>query len=348
MTEEELAAMERIVDDPNRPELDRMNVSFSLGQVHLNMGNGERAFARLSIGNCLKRAAITYDPDAEERRAADIIALFSSESLARLKGRGNPSDRPVFVFGMPRSGTTLVEQIIATHPQATGIGEPTYLWDLVEERRFLDRVTTAAPEEFSELATVYLNRMVAEGGGASRVVDKMTWNFLYAGLISTILPNARMIHCRRDPLDTCLSCYSMLFRNGHPYCYDLGELGRFYRIYRRITNHWRKVLPAHQYLEVDYESVVTDTETQVRRLLDFCRLPWDDACLQFHETDRWVSSASLDQVRKPVYTSSIGRAQKFREWLRPLEVALGGPSATAVMSHPTFYSASSSDSMLTL
>jgi hypothetical protein len=160
-----------------------------------------------------------------------------------------------------------------------------------------------------------------------RLVDKMPSNFLHAGLISLILPGARMIHCRRDPLDTCLSCYSLLFTSGHEYSYDLGELGRFYRLYRSLMAHWRRILRPESFLEIDYETLVRNTDGEVRKILDFCGLPWDTACLRFHETNRRVTSASLDQVRSPVYANSIGRAQPFRRWLGTLEAALADLSA---------------------
>lgn len=322
LDESEIAALDRIADDPDRSEIERMNLCFALGQAHLNSGDGDRAFKRLGLANCMKRGQIQYDPLAEERRAEEIIGLFSEQNLDRLAGLGDPTSDPIFVFGMPRSGTTLVEQILASHPQVTGLGEPTHLWDLVNESRLLERFPLVGAQDLTELGNRYLGRIRREAPGAIRVVDKMTWNFLYAGLISLILPNARMIHCRRDPLDTCLSCYSMLFTSGHPYAYDLTELGRFHRLYQKVMANWERVLDPRRLLQVDYESLVGDPETEIGRLLEFCDLPWEDSCLKFHETDRRVTSASLDQVRSPIYRSSVSRAQRFRPWLAPLEAAL--------------------------
>jgi hypothetical protein len=159
---------------------------------------------------------------------------------------------------------------------------------------------------------------------ATHFVDKTNSNFLYAGLISLMMPNARMVHCRRDPLDTSLSCYSLLFARGHEFAYDLSELGHYYRLYQQIMTHWRGILPAETLLEVDYETLVGDTEAQVRKILDFCGLPWNDACLRFHETNRLVTTSSFDQVRSPIYKSSVGRAQMFRPWLEPLIQACAG------------------------
>jgi tetratricopeptide (TPR) repeat protein len=322
LTNEDVVAMKRILEKPNGNAEDRINVSFSLGQAFLKSGDGEQAFQYLNLGNRLKRDTIRYDGRAEERRVDEIIATFNAENLSNLAGGGNASLQPIFVFGMPRSGTTLVEQILSSHPAVHGTGEPTHLFDVVQESKLLPRMPNVLPEELSRLGARYLDLIRGNAPGETRIVDKMTWNFFYAGLISLVLPNAKMILCRRDPLDTCLSCYSLQFTTGHPYAYDLDELGHFYRLYQRLTDHWRNVISPDRLIEVDYESVVTDTEPQVRRLLDFCGLPWDPACLRFHETDRRVTSASLDQVRSPIYKSSVGRAQAFLPWLAPLEAAL--------------------------
>jgi tetratricopeptide (TPR) repeat protein len=330
----DLATMEDIADNPDTPYRTRLCLSFALGKAHLDMGDGERAFARLGEGNRLQRAIIDYDLDADARRFAEIAAIFSANTLSRLAGCGYPSTRPIFVFGMPRSGTTLVEQILASHPLVHGGGEPTHLRDIAEAPGLTARVRDLAPEDLVPLGRRYVDLVGAGVPDALRLIDKMPSNFLYAGLISLILPGARMIHCRRDPLDTCLSCYSLLFACSHAYSYDLGELGRFYRLYRRLMAHWRRTLPPQSLLEIDYEAVVSDTEGEVRKILDFCGLPWDAACLRFHETHRRVTSASFDQVRSPVYTNSVGRAQPFRPWLGALEAALVDRSAVGTSGNP--------------
>jgi tetratricopeptide (TPR) repeat protein len=321
----DLAVMEAIADRPDAPYRDRVHLSFALGRAHLDMGDGARAFARLNAGAQLKRATLNYDPDADRRRFAGISETFSQETLARLGGAGHASDRPIFVFGMPRSGTTLVEQILASHAEVHGAGEPVHLADMAETMGLSSRIATLTPGDFAALGRLYLELVGAGVPETWRVVDKTPLNFLYAGLISLILPNARMIHCRRDPLDTCLSGYSLLFARGHEYSYEFTELGRFHRLYQRLMAHWRQVLPPDNLLEIDYESLVGDTEAETRRLLAFCGLSWDDACLRFHETPRRVASASLDQVRSPIYTTSLGRAQSFRPWLGALEAALAEP-----------------------
>jgi tetratricopeptide (TPR) repeat protein len=313
----DLAAMEAIADDRNASYQDRMRLAFALGAAYLEQGEGTRAFARLDAGNRMKRALIDHDPGADTRLVERIVALFSAETLARHAGQGAASERPIFVFGMPRSGTTLVEQILASHPKVHGAGEATHVPELAGAPGFWDRFPTLGAADFATLGRLYLDRV--EGGhGASRVADKMPSNYLHAGLIALMLPGARMIHCRRDPLDTCLSCYSLLFADGHPYAYDLFELGHAYRLYDAVMAHWRRVLPPDRFIEIDYEDLVDNTERETRALLDFCALPYDPACLRFHETKRRVTSASLAQVRAPIDRSRMGRASVFRPWLDAL------------------------------
>jgi tetratricopeptide (TPR) repeat protein len=319
----DLATMAAIVDNPDSPYQARLALSFALGKAYLDMGDGERAFARLREGNRLQRAIIDYNPDADERCFAETTAVFSADILSRLAGRGLPSTRPIFVFGMPRSGTTMLEQMLAAHPLVHGAGEPRHLSEVAEAPGLPAAVRDLAPGAFAAMGRRYLDLVGAGVPDELRIVDKMPLNFRHAGLISLILPRARMIHCRRNPLDTCLSCYSLRFASGQEFSYDLGELGRFYRLYDTLMAHWRHVLPPDSFLDVEYEALVTDTENELRKALDFCRLPWDARCLRFHETGRRVTSASLVQVRSAVYTKSVGRAQRFRSWLSELEVTLG-------------------------
>jgi tetratricopeptide (TPR) repeat protein len=321
----DLAIMERLADNPDAPHRTRLCLSFALGKAYLDTGDGERAFARLGEGNRLQRALLDYEHAAEAHRVAEIAAIFSADTLSRRAGSGHPSNRPIFVFGMPRSGTTLVEHILASHPLVHGVGEPTHLRDIAEVPGLPAGGPDLVPENLAALGRRYLDLVGADVADTFRLVDKMPSNFLYAGLISLILPDARMIHCRRDPLDTCLSCYSLLFTSGQEYSYDLGELGGFYRLYRGLMAHWRRILPPESLIEIDYETLVGDTEGVVRKILDFCGLSWNAACLRFYETSRRVTSASLDQVRSPIYAKSIGRALPFRPWLGALEAALAEP-----------------------
>jgi hypothetical protein len=234
---------------------------------------------------------------------------------------------------MPRSGTTLVEQILASHPEGAGAGE---LPDVIGMATGLPRVL-GVPEAYPEcvadldraaldrLAEGYLKRVQGRFPDARRVVDKMPQNFLHLGLIALLFPKARVVHCVRDPLDTCLSCYTTAFAVPHDYARDLGHLGRYYRAYARLMQHWRRVFEAldRPLLELPYEDVVADLEGRTRTLLAFVGLPWDERCLRFHETRRDVGTASYDQVRRPIYNTSIGRWKRFERHLGPLKAALG-------------------------
>jgi hypothetical protein len=231
---------------------------------------------------------------------------------------------PVFVVGMPRSGTTLVEQVLASHPAVYGAGELRHLQTLTDGAgAFPQAIPGLTAVQFAAMGDAYLAKIMPLAQDRRHVVDKMPANFLRAGLIRLILPEARIIHCRRDPVDTCLSCYSKLFAAEQPYTYDQTELGRFHLDYQRLMAHWRAVLPASHFIEVDYEAVVVDLETEARRLLAFLDLPWDDACLRFHETARPVRTASVNQVRLPVYRTSSGRWRAHAAQLGPLLEALG-------------------------
>jgi hypothetical protein len=257
-----------------------------------------------------------------------IAEVFTPELFARLHGKGAPSALPVFIVGLPRSGTTLIEQIVSSHPAVTGAGELSALRLVIEASgHFPDRLSglngDAAAQLFRQLGGEYLSRVTPLAQGRAHLIDKMPANFLYAGLIPLILPGARIIHARRDPVDTCLSCYTKLFGGEQSFTYNQTELGEFYRRYERLMAHWRAVLPAQQFIEVDYETVVEDLEGEARRLVDFLGLPWDDACVAFHENRRVVRTASVNQVRQPIYKTSKGRWQAYAEYLGPLLDALG-------------------------
>jgi len=328
----EIATMEALLGDAAAlPQDDRTALHFTLGKAYLDIGEADRAFRHLDAGNRLKRSTLVYDADATGRWMRSIAAAFSPALLERLAGSGAASELPVFVVGMPRSGTTLIEQILASHPQVFGAGELPALQQLVDGvGDYPAAAERLAPGDLARLGRAYLARIEKLAEGKRRVVDKMPANFLHAGLIRLILPGARIIHCRRDAMDTCLSCYARLFEGDQLFAYDQVELGRFYRDYRDLMAHWRAVLPADRFLEVDYEAVVDDLETQARRLVEFVGLPWDEACLRFHETRRPVRTSSVNQVRRPIYRTSKGRWRAYARHLEPLRAALGSAAAPSL------------------
>ncbi len=308
---------------------DQSALLFALGKALDARGDADGAFESLIRANALHRSALTFDIGAAERLAAAIARRFDPSLFARLEGAGSPSERPVFIVGMPRSGTTLVEQIVSAHPSVHGAGEIGLLPALVSRMRS-PRGTgfpAIAPELSGEavqgLAQAYLGPLESLGQDKARVTDKTIGNIDLLGLIHLCLPNARIIHCRRDPRDVCVSCFSTRFSGGHDYAYDLHELGRYWRLYDGLMDHWRRVLPPGRILELDYETLVEDLEPSARRLIAHLGLAWDDACLRFYESERTVATASFAQVRQPIYKESIGRWRRYEARLGPLLEALG-------------------------
>jgi tetratricopeptide (TPR) repeat protein len=324
----EIAAMEKLLPGlAMRPAQDQINLHFALAKAYSDTGEPARAFQHLKQGNALKRRGIDYNEAATLESYERIARVFTAELMAEKAGHGDRSERPIFIIGMPRSGSTLIEQILASHPRVHGAGERADFRDAIiaidreQWARFPDLISKLTPEQFRAIASHYLASMGAIADDF--FTDKMLANFGYVGLIHLALPRARIVHARRNPMDTCLSCFSKHFRTSHKFSYDLGELGRFYRAYDKLMAHWLSALPQGTMLEVQYEDVVADLEGQTRRMLDFCGLDWDDSCLAFHETERPVRTASGAQVREPLYRRSVGRWHAYEEELGPLMEALG-------------------------
>ena len=297
---------------------------FALGR-HLSAATrDDESFDAYRKANALKRETLArrgyaYDRGRMVRRIDRIMTAFPAHSFSN-QGASD-SNRPVFVLGMPRSGTTLTEQILASHPRVFGAGELSIMGQVADRlRRGAGYPRKAVPRKaLAKAAAFYLGALSRLDSEAARVTDKMPGNFLHLGLIAQMFPNARIVHCRRDPMDTCLSCFQQNFRAGHvSWSCDLGDLGHYYCQYNRLMAHWRQVLPAGRMLEIDYEDTVADLEGQARRLVAFAGLEWDDACLRFHETDRAVVTASHSQVRREVYASSVGRWKRYGDALQPL------------------------------
>ncbi|NWB46006.1 tetratricopeptide repeat-containing sulfotransferase family protein [Pseudomonas gingeri] len=321
----DIAAMEAgLVREGGLLLTDKLSTHFALGKAYLDTGDSARAFHHLDTGNRLKRSTFAYDSQTARQWMQSIAGLFSDEFQSARQGQGAASSLPVFIVGMPRSGTTLVEQILASHPRVQGAGELSSLRLAVENQgRFPQNLANCSAQDLARVGHDYLERIKPLVDARDRLVDKMPGNFVYAGLIPLILPGARIIHCRRDPVDTCLSCYSKQFSGEQLFTYDQTELGQFYRDYDALMRHWRQLLPAESFIEVDYESVLDDLEGQARRLISFIDLPWDEACLDFHKTRRVVRTASVNQVRQPLYKTSKGRWRAHAEHLGPLLAALG-------------------------
>jgi tetratricopeptide (TPR) repeat protein len=309
-----------------RPE-ERSPMHFTLGDLLDDLGEYDRAFAHYRLANALKE--VDYSRKRRTREVDHLISIFSEENMARMPRSPLLSQRPVFIVGMPRSGTSLVEQILASHPEVYGAGELRDVGLLAvqlgrnEERvPYPDVLLRVEQAELRRLCREYLSKMRHTAPDAKRFTDKMWQNFEHLGLIELLFPQARVIHCRRDPIDTCLSCYQQSFGTaGPPFAYDLGHIAGYYHEYRRLMAHWERVCDL-RLIEVDYEQLVADPEGESRRMVEFIELDWDPACLRYYENPRIVRTASYAQVREPVYQTSIGRWRNYETQLAPLVEAL--------------------------
>ncbi len=290
-------------------------LGFALGKALADAGRHDEAFERFTEANALRRRGFHYSRRGAEHRLAAIRDAWPAERIAALAEHGDPSTEPVFIVGMPRSGTTLLEQILSAHPDVFGAGE------LALFARVLRQHGAPAPATAAPIGRDYVAAVRRLSPDAARVTDKMPGNYQNLGAIAAALPNATIIHARRDPVDTCLSCFQQSFARGQHWSYDLEELGHQYRIYEGIMNHWRAVMP-ERFIEIDYEDVVADLETQARRLVAAAGLAWDPRCLDFHASDRAVLTASKGQVRRPIYRSSIDKAARYGARIDPLRSAL--------------------------
>jgi len=314
---------------PRIPLQERPELHFSLAKMYEDLGDRESSFDHQLLGAKLKRMSIRYDEAGTLQTFANIRSQFTPGQIEHFAGQGSPSDRPIFIVGLPRSGTSLVEQILASHQQVFGAGEwPGFAQALdhlstLDGRLFPDFVPTLRQGQIADLADAYLAGLPAEGADYPRITDKMPGNLPFVGMIHLALPNARIIQLRRDPVDACLSCFSKLFDGELNYTYDLGELGRYARDCEAFIEHWQSLLPSDRVMTMVYEELIADPEAQTRRLLEFCGLPWSDVCLDFHQSNRPVRTASIDQVRRPIYKSSVGRWRPSPDKIAPLLAGLG-------------------------
>ncbi len=323
-----LGGIEKLLEKSALSPEDRCYLGFAAGKILDDLGDYDRAFSHYREGNAAKE--VRFDRKEHERRTDDLIRIFDREYFEAHSDFGIIDVVPIFVIGMPRSGTSLVEQTLASHPKIHGAGE---LYDVHAIARALPRhvkggqgypacmkaIDHAAAEGF---ALEYLKQTLRLAPKAKRIVDKHPLNFLNLGLIHLMFPKARVIHCRRDVLDTCLSCYFQNFTNGQEYSFDPEDLGFYYRHYRRLMTHWTKVLPEKPF-DLNYEELVADHEPVARKLLAFVGLDWHDDCAAFHRTERTVQTASRWQVRQPIYRTSVRRWRNYERHIGPLIDALG-------------------------
>ena len=329
-TDAEVAAMQRLLASDKRERTNEAQLHFALGKACEQRRQYADAFAHYAQGNALRRLDAPFDIERFERRCERIRAFFDEAFFAGRAGGGDPSSAPIFIVGLPRSGSTLVEQILASHSQVEGTMELPNILIITREFDAMAPARDGYPETMREVSATHLTalgaRYIAQTAplrhGRERFTDKLPNNFSHIGLIHAILPHATIIDARRHPMDACFSTFKQYFAVGQTFSYDLEDLGRYYRCYLSLMDHWDAVLPG-KVLHLQYEELVRDPEANIRRLLEHCGLPFEAACLAFHETRRPVRTASAEQVRQPLYTSAVGYWRHFASELEPLRRALG-------------------------
>ena len=326
----EVERLERLLIESELPDWDAATMHYALASLCERLDQTGRAFDHYRKANELRGGAAAFDAEERARYFAQLKGVYTPALIERKREIGSESEIPVFILGMPRSGTTLTEQILASHPSVAGAGELRAMAHAVQAlpnivgsgRPYPDCAADLNADSAQKITQAYLEQLREASSDAARITDKLPNNFQRIGFIHLIFPRARIIHCRRDPLDTCLSCYFQNFSEGQFFSYDLANLGRYYRLYEDLMQHWHEVLPG-RILDVEYESLVQDLEGQSRRIVEHCGLEWDDRCLDFHKTERKITTSSYHQVRQPLYTSSVGRWRRYEAHLGPLKEALG-------------------------
>jgi tetratricopeptide (TPR) repeat protein len=329
--DDEIRQMQEQETNRNLSHMDRVYLQFALGKAHEDRSEFETAFGYYASGNALKKSLSTYDAAT---MSADLKAqreVCTRELFERRQGTGHDAPDPVFVVGLPRAGSTLLEQILSSHSQVDGTLELPNILSLSQRLRRRGRQSDSSPypqilndlgdEELESFGRQYIEDTQIHRKGAPFFIDKMPNNFRHIGLIHLILPNAKIIDARRHPMSCCFSGFKQLFAEGQEFTYDLADLGRYYCDYVELMDHWDAALPG-QVLRVHYEDVVNFTDREVRRILEFCELPFEDACVRFYETRRSVRTPSSEQVRQPIYTSGLEQWRHFEPWLDDLKSAL--------------------------
>jgi len=301
---------------------ERARIHLGLAKYYDHRQKYDRAFEHLQAGNAVKFRKHSFDSNLFTQAVDLLISTFTLEYFPSVPILGIRSSRPVFIVGMPRSGTTLVEQVLASHSQIAAGGELSTITNFAAQMTrsgvaYPGRVRELDANAIEQMAQQYLDKLATISRGEALVTDKMPFNYMHLGLIVTLFPNARIIHCRRDALDTCLSCYFTTFSEYLQFASRLETLGRYYLDYRRLMAHWGRVLPVPM-LEVEYERLVDNTEETIRGILSFCGVEWESGCMQFYRTERGIRTPSRWQVRQPIYGSSVGRWRNYEQHLGPL------------------------------
>ncbi|HEX2590744.1 MAG TPA: sulfotransferase, partial [Rhizomicrobium sp.] len=326
------ADLDRHLENPDVLVAQKVELNFMAGKAYDDLKDYDKAFHYFSRANSLQaQNAKTASEEDQIALQTRIREIFTPEFVRSHEGVGSRSDLPIFVLGMPRSGTTLSEQVISSHPQVEGAGEVLDMEIAIKtlaKRHNIntpmpDLVTLLAPEDFRELGDIYAGRLTNRAPGGKHVTDKLPGNFNRVGLIHLALPNAKIIHCIRNPVDCCLSIYTNHFAEHLEHANDLYRLGRFYRRYHSLMQYWRETLPPGTFLDVKYEDTVSDLEAQARRIIAYCGLEWDPLCLDFQNNKRQVSTLSITQVRQPLYKTSVERWRPYEKYLGPLLDGLG-------------------------
>ena len=328
---EEIAKLKKLAESDGLTDPMRTSVLFALGKIEDDCGHYELAFSHYGDANALRRKSVAFDPHAHGESIDQKIAKFDTALFAAKKGLGSDSEIPIFIVGMLRSGTTLVEQILSSHRQIHGAGELSAFPNVRVSGRpadsagdgYADGIEALSRGNIDDLSAQYLLHLTRNGEGCLRATDKMPNNYLHLGLVALLFPRARVIHCRRHPFDNCLSLFFQHLGALNPYAADLYHSGRYYREYLRLMTHWKSVLPLSIH-EVDYEQLVSAQETTTRAMIAYCGVEWDENCLNYYHNRRAVLTASDWQVHQPIYTGSVGRWKRYRRYLAPLERGLAG------------------------
>lgn len=328
--EDVIEAVEQLPEQGMLDDRAQASWNFALGNMHQDRGRYDKAFSHYEAANARMRKFLEFNPAQFDAHLDAIARLLVPEFFAERAGFGLETEVPVFIFGMPRSGTTLVEQVLASHPFVHGGGEMRLMPRLASElsnglgldRSYVEKMPNMSQDNYELHARLVLAGMQEAGPGAVRVTDKLPGNYMHLGLLALMFPRARFVHCRRHPLDVCVSNFIQVFAEGHHYAYSLGHLGHVYSIYHRLMEHWQRTLNISIH-EVAYEDMVTDQAGTSRRLVEFCGLEWDERCLKFNEYQRDVSTASQWQVRQPIYNSAVSRWRQYDAHLGELRAALG-------------------------